>query len=93
METEQALPPLCAFFITTETEAGCRFLTSVLYLWTFFSPCDRVSICSPGCPGTCSVDQAGLDLRDLPASASRVPGLQESTQLYLCMSTVSVLIA
>jgi hypothetical protein len=27
-------------------------------------------LCSPGCPGTCSVDQAGLKLRDLPASAS-----------------------
>jgi hypothetical protein len=31
---------------------------------------DRVSLCSPGCPGTHSVDQAGLELRDLPASAS-----------------------
>ena len=34
---------------------------------------DRVSLCSPGCPGTHSVDQAGLELRYLPASASRVP--------------------
>jgi hypothetical protein len=33
---------------------------------------DRVSLCSPGCPGTHSVDQAGLELRDLPASASQV---------------------
>jgi hypothetical protein len=31
---------------------------------------DRVSLCSPGCPGTHSVDQAGLKLRNLPASAS-----------------------
>jgi hypothetical protein len=30
----------------------------------------RVSLCSPGCPGTHSVDQAGLELRNLPASAS-----------------------
>ena len=29
---------------------------------------DRVSLCSLGCPRTCSVDQAGLKLRDLPAS-------------------------
>jgi hypothetical protein len=36
---------------------------------------DRVSLCSPGCPGTHSVDQAGLELRNLPASASRVLGL------------------
>jgi hypothetical protein len=33
---------------------------------------DRVSLCSSGCPGTHSVDQAGLELRNLPASASRV---------------------
>jgi hypothetical protein len=32
----------------------------------------RVSLCSHGCPGICSVDQAGLELRDLPASASQV---------------------
>ena len=30
---------------------------------------DRVSLCSPDCPRTCSVDQAGLQLRGLPASA------------------------
>jgi hypothetical protein len=37
---------------------------------------DRVSLCSPGCPGTHSVDQAGLELRNLPASASQVMGLK-----------------
>jgi hypothetical protein len=37
---------------------------------------DRVFLCSPGCPGTHSVDQAGLELRDLPASASLVLGLK-----------------
>jgi hypothetical protein len=37
---------------------------------------DRVSLCSPGCPGTHSVDQAGLKLRNLPASASQVLGLK-----------------
>jgi hypothetical protein len=31
---------------------------------------DRVSLYSSGCPETLSVDQAGLELRDLPASAS-----------------------
>ena len=31
---------------------------------------DRVSLCIPGCPGAHSVDQAGLELRDLQASAS-----------------------
>ena len=36
----------------------------------FISLCfqDKVSLCSPGCPGTHAVDQAGLEHRDLPAS-------------------------
>jgi hypothetical protein len=33
---------------------------------------DCVSLCSPDCPGTHSVDQAGLELRNPPASASQV---------------------
>jgi hypothetical protein len=37
---------------------------------------DRVSLCSPGCPGTHSVDQAGLELRDLSASAFLGLGLK-----------------
>jgi hypothetical protein len=39
---------------------------------------DRVSLCSPGCPGTHSVDQADLELRKLPASASQVLGLKRA---------------
>jgi hypothetical protein len=42
----------------------------VLFFW------DRVSLYSPGCPGTHSIDQAGLQLRNLPASASQVLGLK-----------------
>jgi hypothetical protein len=30
---------------------------------------DRVSLCGPGCPGTHSVDQAGLELRVLGSKA------------------------
>jgi hypothetical protein len=41
----------------------------------FFFP-NRVSLCSPGCPGTHFVDQASLKLRNPPASASRVLGLK-----------------
>jgi hypothetical protein len=37
---------------------------------------DRVSLCSLGCPGTHSIDQAGLELRNLAASASQVLGLK-----------------
>jgi hypothetical protein len=40
---------------------------------------DRLSLYSPGCPGTHSVDQAGLELRNLPASASQVLGLKVCT--------------
>jgi hypothetical protein len=42
---------------------------------------DRVSLCSPGCPGTHSVDQAGLELRNLPASAFQVLELKACTPL------------
>jgi hypothetical protein len=44
---------------------------------------DRVSLYSPGCPGTHFVDQAGLELRNSPASASWVLGLN------LCAVSVS----
>ena len=48
-----------------------------LFLFVFvFVFRDRVSLCSPGCPGTHFVDQAGLELRNPPASASRVLGLK-----------------
>jgi hypothetical protein len=46
---------------------------------------DRVSLCSSGCPGTYSVDQAGLELRNPPASASQVLGL--TAQLVLFFET------
>jgi hypothetical protein len=42
---------------------------------------DRVSLYSPGWPGTHSVDQAGLELRNLPASASQVLGLKACTTM------------
>ncbi|GAB1302799.1 MAP7 domain-containing protein 3 [Apodemus speciosus] len=38
----------------------------------------EVSLCSPGCPGTHSVDQAGLELRNPPVSAWQVLGLKKS---------------
>ena len=45
-----------------------------------------VSLCNPGCPGTHPVDQAGLKLRNLPASAlSQVLGLKAcATTPSLC---------
>ena len=49
----------------------------ILFIYYFFG--DRVSLYSPGRPGTYPVDQAGLELRDPPASASQVLGLKACT--------------
>jgi hypothetical protein len=49
---------------------------SFFFFFLFFFFGDRVSLYSPGCPGIHFVDQAGLELRNLPASASRVLGLK-----------------
>jgi hypothetical protein len=51
---------------------------------------DRVSLYSPGCPGTHFVDQAGPKLRNLPASASQVLGLKARTATPGHLSHVSV---
>jgi hypothetical protein len=56
---------------------GCvpQSLLTLLFFFLVFR--DRVSLYSPaGCPGTHFVDQAGLELRNLPASASQVLGLK-----------------
>jgi hypothetical protein len=47
---------------------------------------DRVSLYSPGCPGTHFVEQAGLELRNPPASASQVLGLK------VCATTARLLL-
>jgi hypothetical protein len=52
----------------------CLHWALFIYLFLVFR--DRVSLCIPGCPGTHSVDQAGLELRNQPASASQVLGLK-----------------
>jgi Na+/melibiose symporter-like transporter len=50
------------------------FCFVLFFCFLFFQ--DRVSLCSPGCPETHSVDQAGLELRNPPASDSQVLGLK-----------------
>jgi hypothetical protein len=50
------------------------YLFIIFFFFLVFQ--DRVSLYSPGCPGTLSVDQAVLKLRNLPASASQVLGLK-----------------
>jgi hypothetical protein len=50
---------------------ACQASLKILfYLFFFLVFRDRVSLYSPGCPGTHFVDQAGLELRNPPASAS-----------------------
>jgi hypothetical protein len=46
---------------------------------------DRVSLCSPGCPGTHSEDLTGLKLRNSPASASQVLGLKACATMPGCL--------
>jgi hypothetical protein len=52
----------------------CNPYTRFFCLFVCFR--DRVPLYSPGCPGTHSVDQPGLELRNPPASAFRVLGLK-----------------
>ena len=57
----------------------CFWVVFVLVFLFCFVFQDRVSLNSPGCPGTLSVDQAGLELRNPPASVSLVLGLKACT--------------
>ena len=56
---------------------------NIYNVWIFLFVCfvflDWVSLYSPGCPGTHSVHQAGLELRNPPASASQVLELKACT--------------
>jgi hypothetical protein len=53
-----------------------REKVNFLSFYFIFDFQNRVSLCSSGCPGTQSVDQVGLKLRNPPASASQVLGLK-----------------
>jgi hypothetical protein len=65
----------------------------VLFVCLFVCFFETGFLYSPGCPGTHFVDQAGLELRNPPASASRVLGLKACAttpgfypQLSTCIS-------
>jgi hypothetical protein len=80
------------FFIYSWILFASTLLRIFFFLLLVFR--DRVSLCSPGYPGTHSVDQAGLELRNPPASASRVLGLKACTTtvgLYFSFLVVSLL--
>ena len=54
-------------------------INNLSFFLFFFFLCDRVYLCSPGCPGTHYVDQVGLKLRDPLASASLGLGIKMGT--------------
>jgi hypothetical protein len=60
---------------TKNSHRLAKFIFFLFFFLLFVFP-DRVSLCSPGCPGTHFVDQVGLELRNPPASASQVLGLK-----------------
>jgi hypothetical protein len=66
------------------------FVLFCFVLFCFFVFRDRVSLCSPGCPGTHFVDQAGLELRNPPASASQVLGLKAVPHLLYLSAEVGI---
>jgi hypothetical protein len=69
----------------------CLFVFVLFLFVCLFVFRDRVSLCSPGCPGTHYVDQAGLQLRNPPASASQVLGLKAcATTARLCVCILSI---
>ena len=69
--------------ITKQKEGLFLFFVFLFFLFPFFFFLlfflDRVTLYSPGCPGTHSVDQDVLKLRNLPASASQLLGLKACT--------------
>jgi hypothetical protein len=59
-----------------------NFANNILFVclfFYFFVFQDRISLYSPGCPVTHSVDQAALELRNPPAPASQMLGLKACT--------------
>ena len=65
------MPPRLAVTIPEHYYAG--------FVVVFFFFFKAVSLCTFDCTGIHSVDQAGLELRDSPASASQVLGLKACT--------------
>jgi hypothetical protein len=59
-------------FIAEKSMLAYRRQIKDIYIY----PRQSFSVCSPGCPRTHSVDQAGLELRNLPVSASQELGLR-----------------
>jgi hypothetical protein len=61
-------------FIPDRTFLFYLFIYLFIYLFWYFR--DKIFLYCPGCPGTHFVDQAGLELRNLHASASQHAGIK-----------------
>jgi hypothetical protein len=61
-------------WLATNWKTPPTFVDLLLSLHCFFQ--DRVSLYIPGCPETLYIDQAGLELKDLPTSASLSTGIK-----------------
>jgi hypothetical protein len=75
--------PLCACTLNPHSHSNMHIYAQYgldqhhFFFFFFFWFFETGFLCnSPGCPGTHFVDQAGLEFRNLPASASRVLGLK-----------------
>lgn len=71
--------PRCPIKIVILRYSSYEILFLLFYLFR-----GRALLCSPGCPGILAVDQADLELRDQPASASRV------LKLKMCAATAQL---
>ena len=77
-------------YLTSSLELSSLSLLVVVGFLLFFSKTGFSSVCSSGCPRTCFVDQAGLELWDLPGFACEVLGLEEHTIYVWIMLLVAV---
>ena len=60
----------------TLLKSAILWLYKVIFSFSPLVVWDRVSACSPGCPGTHSVDQAGFELTQITFLCLRVLGLE-----------------
>jgi hypothetical protein len=77
---------LYVFFMSQSCPKADLFKSFVGFFVLFFQ--DRVFLYSPGCPGTHFVVQAGLELRNPPASASPVLGLKACATTPGCLKVL-----
>jgi hypothetical protein len=63
-------------FLGSQSSLGSFYYGYYYYYYYYFFFFETEFLCV-GCPGTHSVDQTGLELRNSPASASKVLGLKE----------------